>query len=352
MESTERILFIDDESIVRGAFARGAKSKGYVVDVAENLETALELIKGQQYGVIAVDYRLSGNDGLDVVDTLTRSCPLSTFVLVSGQVDLQLALAAVNEHGVSYVIRKPWDNDELGELLGRSMDDYSERIMTRRIETNAVQLNKQLEEQKRALQSAASMSPKQVAEALLRALSARGHETQAHCRRVSAYSVAMGEVLGVKGEPLVALERGALLHDIGTIAIPDAVYLKAGKLTDEEWATMRTHPEAGMHMLDGIENLRESAQIVLQHHELWDGTGYPHKRKGDAICLGARIFSVADALDAMTSRRTYHKTISFAEAIGEICKMSGARYDPNVVEALQRIPISVLQAAHDAHLDG
>jgi putative nucleotidyltransferase with HDIG domain len=352
MQPMERVLFIDDEESVRVAFARAVKSKGYQVDVAENLEAGIKLAKTHMYGIVAVDYRLSDQDGLSVVDALGHYLPNATYMLVSGQVDLQLALDAVNEHNISYVVPKPWDVDQLHALLQRSMDDHFERVMAHQVESNAVRMSQELEEQQRRVREAAAAQPQLVTETLLGAVQARGHETMAHCRRVAAFALALAGRLNVTGEALVSIERGALLHDIGTIGVPDSVFTKAGALSEAEWEQMRGHPEAGARLLEGIDNLRGAMEIVMQHHERWDGTGYPAKRRGDDICLGARIFAVADALDAMTSKRSYHTAMSVDDAVAELRKFAGSRYDPKVIEALADVPVAVLQAAHDRFPEG
>jgi putative nucleotidyltransferase with HDIG domain len=352
MQPTERVLFVDDEESVRTAFVRAVKSKGYQVDVAASFDSALELAKRGAYGIVAVDYRLPEQDGLSAVDAIGHFQPHATYMLVSGQVDLQVAVDAVNEHNVSYVVCKPWDVDQLHALLQRSMDDHFERVMIRQVESNAVRLSQELDDQRRRVREAAAAQPHVVTETLLGALQARGHETVAHCRRVAAYALALAARLDITGEALVSIERGALLHDIGTLGVPDSVFSKSGPLTDAEWEQMRKHPEVGARMLEGIDNLRGALDIVMQHHERWDGSGYPGRRRGEEICIGARIFAVADALDALTSRRSYREAMSMMDAVDDLAAMAGVRYDPRVIVALQELPLESLQAAHDANPEG
>jgi HD-GYP domain-containing protein (c-di-GMP phosphodiesterase class II) len=172
-----------------------------------------------------------------------------------------------------------------------------------------------------------------LAEALAAALDQREHQTGLHSRRVACHALVLARRFTDDRDALRQVHWGALLHDVGKIGIPDAVLLKAGPLSEEEWAVMRTHPEKGHDILAPVPFLAEAAKIVLSHEERFDGTGYPRGLNGEAIPWGARIFSVIDTLDAMTSNRPYRKGLSFDEAKGEVLKMGGSQFDPAAVEA-------------------
>lgn len=170
-------------------------------------------------------------------------------------------------------------------------------------------------------------------EALAKALEYRDLETKGHSQRVTELTLKLARKLGMPEEELVHVRRGALLHDIGKLAIPDSILLKPGKLTEEEWAIMRKHPEYAYEMLSFIPYLRPALDIPYCHHERWDGKGYPRGLKGEEIPLAARIFAVVDAWDAMTSDRPYRKALSTEEALAEIEKGAGTQFDPKVVVA-------------------
>src|SRR5258705_6616663 len=178
-------------------------------------------------------------------------------------------------------------------------------------------------------------------EALVAALDAREHETKAHSKRVSEYTLYLARELSVDATQLDVIRRGAMLHDIGKIGISDAILLKPGKLTDEEWVDMQKHPQIGYWILDGIEALKPASDVVLSHHERYDGAGYPRKLQADAIPLGARIFSVTDCLDVMTSDRPYRKALSYEEARREIAEFSGTQFDPEVVKYFLQVPLEI-----------
>jgi HD-GYP domain-containing protein (c-di-GMP phosphodiesterase class II) len=155
--------------------------------------------------------------------------------------------------------------------------------------------------------------------------------------------------MGIPEDQIEHIGRGALLHDIGKIGVPDSILLKPGPLTQAEWAEMRRHPEVGYRILQAIDFLRPAAEIVLAHQERWDGGGYPHKLRGEAIPLGARIFAIADTLDAMTSDRPYRKAATFVEARMEISRCGGTQFDPRCVQAFADIPDDELEALRQEH---
>lgn len=170
-------------------------------------------------------------------------------------------------------------------------------------------------------------------EAFVNAIDAREHEVGSHSLRVTEFSLIIANACGVVGRELVDLYCGALLHDIGKIGVPDAVLHKAGSLNAEELVLMRKHPDIGYRIIGHIGYFSKAAEIIRSHHEHFDGTGYPRGLKGDAIPRGARVFAVADALDALTVNRSYHNALSFEDALEEIIKESGTIYDPSVTQA-------------------
>ncbi|MHB1142335.1 MAG: HD-GYP domain-containing protein [Sulfuricaulis sp.] len=172
--------------------------------------------------------------------------------------------------------------------------------------------------------------------ALVRALDAREGETANHSQRVARYTHLLAHVDGIGAEDCLHICRGALLHDIGKIGIPDAILNKPGQLTDEEWQVMRRHPEIGARILEGIPFLAPAAEIVLAHHEHFDGGGYPRGLAGEAIPIGARLFAVADALDAITTDRPYHRAEPLDGALRYLEQEAGRRFDPRVVDTLEQ----------------
>jgi len=176
--------------------------------------------------------------------------------------------------------------------------------------------------------------------ALVAALDAREHDTRLHSLRVRQYALRIGEELGLCGDDLRVLGQGSLLHDIGKIGVPDAILLKPGPLTDEEWTEMRRHPELGRQIADSVPFLHDAAEIIHCHHERYDGTGYPRGLAENRIPLAARVFAVADVFDALTTDRPYHSKISFEKAQQAIEMGAGEHFDPDVARAFLAIPCS------------
>lgn len=187
------------------------------------------------------------------------------------------------------------------------------------------------------------------------ALDSRDNETNGHAYRVTAYTLRLAREMGIRHEQLADIMRGALLHDVGKIGVPDAILLKPGPLTPEEWEIMRSHVEIGYQMLRHIPFLEPALDIVRYHHERWDGKGYPCGLKAAEIPLAARIFAVCDTFDAMLSDRPYRKGRSYEEVREEIRQKAGSQFDPAVVEAFLRIPAEewrqIAYRAKDAHQD-
>ncbi len=182
--------------------------------------------------------------------------------------------------------------------------------------------------------------------ALSSALDVRDTETEGHARRVVRYMELIAEGLNVPVEQHATLRRGALLHDIGKIGVPDHILRKPGPLTENEWYTMKTHPDLGAKIIANVPFLEEVAVIIRAHHERWDGNGYPEGLAGEQIPLGARIFAVADSFDAMTSDRPYRRGRQLDEALLEIDRCSMTQFDPQVVKAFLAVPIERIEAIH------
>lgn len=174
-------------------------------------------------------------------------------------------------------------------------------------------------------------------EAFVNAIDAREHEVGNHSLRVTEFSLIIARACAVRGRDLVDLYCGALLHDIGKIGIPDALLHKAGPLTPAEQQVMRTHPEIGFRIIGHIGYFARAAEIIRTHHEHYDGSGYPRGLKGEAIPHGARVFALADTLDALTVKRSYRDALSFDDAMDEIARSSGVIFDPDVMQAASTV---------------
>ncbi|MDT5269234.1 MAG: cyclic di-GMP phosphodiesterase, partial [Acidobacteriota bacterium] len=263
--------------------------------------------------------------------------PDTLVIVVSGSQEIESAVEALRAGAFDYIV-KPFDLEHLQFAVRRALEHqrllaakrgyetYLERMIERRTE--------ELDGALRSCESAYRMTLK----ALVAALETRDSETHGHSERVVNFSLRLGQELGLSAEQMRSLEFGALLHDIGKIGVPDAILRKPAKLTEEEWVLMREHPLHGQKILGGIEFLEGAAKVVAQHHEKWDGTGYPLGLRGAQIDLNARIFAIADAFDAITSDRVYRAGRSYEEALAELDTYAGRQFDPRVVEGFRRVP--------------
>jgi putative nucleotidyltransferase with HDIG domain len=252
--------------------------------------------------------------------------------MVTALADIQAAIDALKAGAADYLL-KPFTLEQVDLAVSRALAQRRLIVENRAYEA---ELERKVAEKTRALTRAlAEMEATYDAtiEVLGAALDYRDSETEGHCERVTRYTVALAGAMGCSPAELRQIERGAYLHDLGKIGVPDSILLKPGRLTAEEWEVMRSHAEKGYLMLRDIAFLREAAEIVYSHQERWDGGGYPRGLKGDEIPLGARIFAVADAIDAMTSDRPYRDGLGFRESVDEIRRHAGTQFDPKVVDA-------------------
>ena len=337
-----RVLILDDEKPVRECVRRQLKLRGYETAGASSAAEALNTLASAAFDLVVCDLRMPGAGGIEFLREANSKYPETGVVLMSGVHDLSLAVEAMRLGALDY-ISKPFTGDQIADAvagaIGRmreraARDRYLKRLESSLHESGIV-LSRTLSAQDAAAEGTLS--------ALVAALDAREHETEAHSRRVGEYSLHLAEAMGIGAAAREDIRKGALLHDIGKIGISDRILLKPGKLTPEEWVEMRKHPEIGYWILTGSQDLRAASEIVVAHHERWDGTGYPNRLNGESIPLGARIFSVVDTFDALTSNRPYHRGESYESARKEIEMNAGTQFDPLVVEHFLRVPPSMWQ---------
>jgi response regulator RpfG family c-di-GMP phosphodiesterase len=293
---------------------------------------ALDLAQADETPLVISDMKMPGRDGLWLLENFRQRFPDTAVIMLTGYGDTEAAVDCLRRGAVDYLLKPP----KLTDLI-RSIE---RALAKRRIELARKRYQKRLERKVRDRTTELRSALRDIANtyqntllALVAALDAREHETSDHSQRVVKYTTAIADRMGISGAELDEIGRGALLHDVGKIGVPDAVLLKPGKLTPDEWTEMRKHPDIGFNMIKSIPFLSIPAEIVLSHQERFDGGGYPRKLHQNEIHIGARIFSVADTLDAMTSDRPYRKGTTFANAVAEIKRCAGTQFDPEVVRA-------------------
>lgn len=342
-----RILFVDDEQNVGKVFSRVAQRMGFEVTCVQDPREGLELALSGDYSILAVDYNMPGLNGVELLERTANVPQILYRFMVTGLCDFSIIHAAVNRAGVNRYVTKPWQTDDLINLLREAAEQARLRLENQELQRRLEARNRELATINQALGNIVRERTMDVLNALIAALDYRDTETQWHSRRVALFSRMLGAQLGLDQHELQHIELGALLHDIGKIGISDSILLKPGKLTEEEWVQMRQHSRLGYQLLEGIDFLSEARVTVLHHHERWDGHGYPDGLSQHHICLGARIFAVCDTLDAITSDRPYRKGRPLAVAVEEIQRCSGSQFDPRVVDAFLEVGTQRWQRAID-----
>jgi putative nucleotidyltransferase with HDIG domain len=333
---THSILIVDDDASVRDVISVLLKEEGYACTCVESAEAALSQLEGAETHLVISDMKMPGKDGMWLLEQLRRGHPDTAVIMLTGYGDTENAVECLRRGATDYLLKPPRVTD-----LIRSIE---RALAKRRIEVARENYQRRLERRVKEKTAELSVALRNVEGAynntllaLVAALDAREHETSDHSQRVVRYTVATAEKLGIQEPELDDIARGALLHDIGKIGVPDAILLKPGKLTPDEWVEMRKHPQVGFDILKAIPFLNVPAEIVLSHQERFDGGGYPRGLKGEEIHIGARIFAIADTLDAMTCDRPYRKGTSYAAAREEIARCSGTQFDPRCVEAFMAL---------------
>ena len=338
MTPTARILIVDDEPYIRTIMSAMLDQSDYAtVSVADGNEALHEIQSKNDFDLILSDIMMSGMDGMTLLERTRALIPNTPVVMVTAVTDVDVALLAMRNGAYDYLL-KPFQQDQLLATVNRALE-YRKLLLQ-----NAMYKHK-LEElvtaRTQMLNQAISDLERSydiTLEALGDALDLKDTETEGHSKRVTAYTIALARAMDLTPAEIRTIARGAFLHDVGKMAIPDAILLKPGKLDSEEQQVMRQHCARGYHMLRKIPFLSEAAEIVHSHQEHFDGTGYPRGLRGESIPLGARIFAVADALDAITSDRPYRAAQPFSKARAEIKRCSGTQFDPKVVEVFMSMP--------------
>ncbi|HTU01728.1 MAG TPA: HD domain-containing phosphohydrolase [Candidatus Sulfotelmatobacter sp.] len=327
-----RILLLEDQPEIRTLIAAMLKSRGLDCDAAGSLEEARRLAGRHPYDVYLLDVSLPDGCGLTLAEQASNA-PL--VIVITGSNDIQTAVDAIRNGAIDF-ITKPFSVGDFLQRIDKAMEEWSSRMRMRHY---ALALENLVAVKTREL-SSTSRQMEEIRDASVAALGAalnlKDHETSEHCARVSGNSVRLGAALSLSSFELRNLKWGAHLHDVGKIGIPESILLKPAALTLEERAVVERHPLMGWSILRGIEFLRNATDVVLSHHERFDGSGYPSRLLGATIPLNARIFAVMDALDAMTSERPYRPAMPFAAACGELERQAGKQFDPDIVDKFLR----------------
>lgn len=334
----EHILVVDDQKLIRTMISSALEDSGYFTTTAAGGLDALAYLRTHpRPSLVLSDVTMQGMDGMAMLQILRRDYPDLPAIMVTAVHDIQVAMTAIRGGAYDYLL-KPFQRDQLLATVKRALA-YSTLLQQNAVHKhNLERLVGLRTDMLRQTMADLERSYDITLEALGDALDLRDTETEGHSKRVTAYTIALARASGMGDSEIRTISRGAFLHDIGKIAIPDSILLKPGALNEDEKATMREHCARGHQILCKIPFLAEASEIVLTHQERFDGSGYPQGLKSTQIPIGSRLFAIADTLDAITSDRPYRKATSFADARLEIARCANTQFDPLIVRRFLELP--------------
>jgi response regulator RpfG family c-di-GMP phosphodiesterase len=322
------VLVVDDEPSITTVVSRQLAREGLLCEEAWSAEDALRRLEERDFDVVITDVKMPAMSGIDLLKNIKRRDPEIQVILMTGNPDVNSAVEAIRSQVDDYLV-KPFELNQLSHAVRRALEH---RDLMRENRLYRSRLEERVEEQARQIERLFLDS----LSGLAAAIEARDRYTGGHLDRVCTYALATGTELGLDERVLWNLWLGALFHDIGKLAIPDAILNKPGPLTEEEYEQMKQHPELGVHIIERISFLVPAMQGILHHQERWDGKGYPRGLKGEEICIEGRILAVADAFDAMLTDRPYRPGRTEEMAVEELRRCAGSQFDPSVVAAFLR----------------
>jgi putative nucleotidyltransferase with HDIG domain len=339
-DAIRTVLVVDDEPNVRALLRAWLESGGYTVSLAASADEALRSLEAVPADVVVCDLRMPGHDGLWLTDRVRRVFPETAVIIATGVNDVSAAVEGMRQGVVDY-LPKPFDRNRLTDAVARGIEWHRAASDARRWRDV---LEGEMHERQAAISAMIEAWPvdsDDTLDGLLSALMVDNPDAYAHAYRVAALSAALARALELTPAEVEIVEHGALLHDLGKLAMPEAVMRKPAPLTTEEQRLIRTHPAVGSALVEKIPYLAGSASVVRDAQERLDGLGYPTGSRGDVVWIGSRIVGVADSYDTMTRARVFRDAISTAAALAEVRRCSGTQFDPRVV----RVFVSLIEAA-------
>ena len=327
VQNEHTILIVDDEINNLQLLKRTLRGKYHILTASNGLE-ALETLKENidSVSLIVSDHKMPIMEGTKFLEEANTIAPDVIKILLTGFSDIEIITDAVNKCNLFQYILKPFDPQELQEVIKNGIDKFD------LVSSKSLILKDLKELFYKTIKSISS------------ALDAKDEYTHGHSMRVTLYSIILAKAVNVPENQLEMIEISGLLHDIGKIAIPQAILCKAGKLSDEEFVIMKTHPNNSEKLISSIKKPENIAPGIKHHHERWDGRGYPDKLAGEDIPYSARIIAIADTYDAMTSTRSYRKALTHEIAIDEIQKCAGSQFDPVLAQKFVEIQDTIRAA--------
>lgn len=331
-----RILVVDDEDTIRLVLAKYLRTRGFDVATAESGDAALETLAGAKFELMLCDVRMPGLSGVEIVPSALETDPDLAIVMLSAVNDAPTATEALSQ-GVLDYLTKPIELQHLHEAVLRALHKRTllkeQRRVERAIREEVAERTQELEIEKSHLRDLTVT----IVESLVSAMEVRHVYQRGHSARVAELAASIAEQMGLAPDVVEDVRVAGRLHDVGNIGIRDDVLNKPGSLSPEEFAHVKDHVRIGVEILTPLRHVERAIVFVGDHHEHWDGGGYPNARAGESISIGGRILAAADALDAMTSRRPYREPRTVAEAVEDLRQQVGSLLDPRVFEAVRNV---------------
>jgi response regulator RpfG family c-di-GMP phosphodiesterase len=332
----ESVLVVDDETGIRELIVRWLLNGGYDVRMACTAEEALARVRDRAPAVALCDIRMPGHDGLWLAENIRQQAPETAVIMATGVQDVGSAVTSLR-HGVIDYLTKPFGRERLSESVMRGVEWHRAAADSRRWRES---LEAEVERRRLRLHDAfatLTIDSDSALDGVLSLLTLSDRDAYAHAYRVAALAASVGRALALPDDDMMAIERAALMHDVGKLAMPAAVLRKPAPLTTEEQTVIRRHPEIASDLIATVPYLAAASELVRDACERVDGLGYPNGAHAADVALGARIIAVADAFDAMTRPRVFRNAISPREALLELERCAGTQFDPAVVDVFMRI---------------
>jgi len=331
----DRILIVDDEEMICDMLSRRLTKEGYSCVTAHSGREALTHFYKDAFSLIISDIKMPEMDGIELLKKVKTMHPKMIVIIVTAYPEIDMAVEAMRVGAYDFII-KPADLDLVLLSVRRALEkkrlEEEVEVYHKNLERLVEERTVKLQQAYRTLKKAHLDSVKVLAEAI----DAKDPYTRGHSDRVRRMSLQIATSLGLSEERVEALEYGALLHDIGKIGIKDEILQKPGVLSTEEYQTIQEHPLIGVKIVEGIEFFKDKMPMIRNHHEHYNGRGYPDGLVGEAIPLEARIIAVPDAFDAMASLRPHRRAMALQDILLEMEKCKGSQFDPNILEIFLR----------------
>lgn len=351
MENSKILFVAEDNEASRFLIEQLMVEAGYFVAFKTTPKEGLITFRDGGFDLIITNPKMQDTGSVELIKELKRSDPDCVIVALLDDHKQEL-MEYLLDLGVYDFITKPIDLEKLLFLVRKGIDIHTLMATNRKLNQGLRENNFALEKQNMLLAKRVEDSTKNLTQlykdlqatymrtvkVLAQAIDARDHYTHSHSENVAKYAMLIATEMALSAKEIETISRACELHDLGKIGIGDSILVKNGPLTDEEWKEIRKHPSIGAQILEPLTFLSDVIELVRQHHEHYDGKGYPEGRRGEDIRLGARIINLADAYEAMRSARSYRKIpLTKEAAVEEIKKHSGTQFDPQVVDAFLRV---------------